>query len=142
MPTPKELSSAGQFEAELKEKQSRMGKFLDERGLSAVLLRRHENIAWATRGQVEARVLIPSETAVTSLLLTRGGRAYYLAPKNEAPRLADEEFAGLDYESALYPWYEGDWGAIARKLAGSGEIGSDVPAPGLVTVNMAPLRAS
>ena len=50
MPSPKELASAEAFQAELKEKQTRMGKLLDEEDLSAVLLRRSENIAWATRG--------------------------------------------------------------------------------------------
>ena len=142
MPTSKELVSTGVFEAELKEKQARMGRFLEERGLSAVLLRRHENIAWATRGQVEARVLIPSETAVTALLLTREGRAYYLAPKNEAPRLAAEEFAGLDYEPVLYPWYENDPVGAAQKLVRGVEIGSDVHEPGLVPVHLGALRAS
>jgi Xaa-Pro dipeptidase len=142
MPTPKELVSTELFEAELKEKQSRMGRFLDEQGLSAVLLRRHENIAWATRGRVEARVLIPSETAVTSLLLTRDGRAYYLAPKNEAPRLASEEFAGLDYEPVLYPWYENDPVSAAQKIVKGVEIGCDTPTPGLAPVHLAALRAS
>ena len=88
-----------------------------------------------------ARVLIPSETGVASLLLTRDGRAYYLAPKNEGSRLAAEEFAGLDYEPVLYSWYDDDCVAMAQKLAGSAEIGTDVPTPGLVTVKMAPLRA-
>jgi len=142
MPMPKELASSEQFEAELKEKQARMGRFLDESRLSAILLRRHENVAWATRGQVEARVLIPSETAVTSLLLTRDGRAYYFAPKNEGPRLAAEEFAGLDYEPVLYPWYDDDSVAAAQRIAGTVEIGTDVFTPGLIHVHLGQLRAS
>lgn len=142
MPSPRELASAEAFKAELQEKQARLGRLLEEQDLSAILLRRSENIAWATRGQVDGRVLIPSATGVASLLLTRDGRAYYLAPGNEGPRLADEEFAGLDYEPVLYPWYDDDCVSMAQKLAGSAEIGTDLATPGLVTVSMAALRAS
>jgi Xaa-Pro dipeptidase len=142
MPSPKELASAEAFLVELKEKQARMGRFLEQHQLSAILLRRSENISWATRGQVDGRVLIPSETGVAALLLTRDGRAYYIAPKNEGPRLADEEFAGLDYEPVLYPWYEEGCLAIAQKLAGSAEVGIDIPTPGFIPVNLRSLRAS
>ena len=127
--------------AEAEEKRARLDRLFDENDISAVLLRRSENIAWATCGQVDARVLIPSETWVTSILLTRDGRKYYFAPKNEAPRLAAEEFDGLGYEPVLYPWYENDRVTTAQRVAGGAEIGCDVADPGLVTVKMAPLRA-
>src|SRR5580698_7662118 len=90
--------SAEALRAEGDEKQARLDRLFAENDISAVLLRRSENIAWATCGQVDARVLIPSETWVTSILLTRDGRKYYFAPKNEAPRLAAEEFDGPGYE--------------------------------------------
>jgi antitoxin VapB len=128
--------------AEAEEKRTRLDRLFDENDISAVLLRRSENIAWATCGQVEARVLIPSETWVTSVLHTRDGRKYYFAPKNEAPRLGAEEFQGLGYEPVPYPWYENDCVTAAQRVAGGAEIGCDVADPGLVTVRMAPLRAS
>jgi Xaa-Pro dipeptidase len=130
------------LQAESDEKHARLEKFFAEQEISAVLLRRSENIAWVTRGQVEARVLIPSETGVASVLITRDGRKFYLTSKNEAPRMAAEEFAGLGYEPVLSPWYANDPVASAQKLAGGVEVGSDVPTPGLVSVNLAPLRAS
>ena len=136
------IVSAEALRAETEEKQARLERFFDEHQISALLLRRGENIAWATRGRVNARVLIPSETWVTALLLTRDGRKYYFAPKNEAPRLAAEEFAGLDYEPVLYPWYENDCVAAAQRIAGGVEIGSDIPEPGLVPVKLGQLRAS
>jgi antitoxin VapB len=128
--------------AESAEKQARLEKFLDERKLSGVLLRRSENIAWATGGRVEARVLIPSETWVTSVLLTRDGRKYYFAPKNEGPRLGAEEFPGLGYEPVLFPWYADDTVAAARKIVGPGEVGADAATPGLAPVHLGTLRAS
>src|SRR5271163_3105775 len=136
------IVSAQALQAEVEEKRSRLDRIFAEHDISAVLLRRSENIAWATCGQVEARVLIPAETWVTSILLTRDGRKYYFAPKNEAPRLAAEEFEGLAYEPVLYPWYENDCGTAAHKVAGSSEIGSDIPDAGLVPIKMGPLRAS
>ena len=82
---------------ELEQKRYRIQQFLVEHSLDALLMSRHENIAWVTAGLVEMRVAIPSETAVGSLLFTRSGERYYLTTNNEAPRLAEEEFAALDY---------------------------------------------
>ena len=126
--------------AELNEKYARLGSFLDRHRLSAVLLSRHENIAWITAGQVEARVALGVETAVTSLLITRSGLRYYLAPNNEAPRLADEEFGGLGYEPVIYPWYESP-APLLRELAGDASLGSDVPLADATHIDLAGLRA-
>ena len=125
---------------ELTDKYARLGAFLDRHQLDAVLLSRHENIAWITAGQVEARVALGVETAVTALLVTRNGLRYYLAPNNEAPRLADEEFSGLGYEPVIYPWYEGPV-RLLRELAGGATLGSDSPIPGATQVNLAGLRS-
>jgi Xaa-Pro dipeptidase len=136
------IVSAEALVAEAEEKRTRLDRLFSENDISAVLLRRSENIAWATCGQVEARVLIPSETWVTSILLTRDGRKYYFAPKNEAPRLGAEEFEGLGYEPVLYPWYENNCVAAAQKIVGGVEIGCDIAEPGFVTVHLGGLRAS
>jgi len=137
-----EINSEEALRAEAADKAARLQAFLERHQLAAVLLRRSENIAWATCGQVDARVLIPSATWVASVLLTRDGRKYYFAPANEGPRLAAEEFNGLGYEPVLSHWYEDESVASAQKLAGSVEVGTDVPTPGLISVNLAPLRAS
>lgn len=126
---------------ELEDKSARIADLLDRCHLSAILIRRHENIAWATAGQVEARVAIPSETAITSLLLTREGRKYYLASNNEAPRLADEEFVHLGYEPVIYSWHQDNTLDTIRRLAGDGSIGADFALPGLASADLAPLRA-
>jgi antitoxin VapB len=81
-----------------------------------------------------------SETAVTSLLLTRNGLRYYLAPNNEAPRLADEEFIGLGYEAVIYPWHQSP-ASLFRELTGDTELGSDTPISGATHVNLTSLRA-
>src|SRR5277367_1687431 len=137
-----DIVSAEALKAESAEKQARLEKFFEDEDLSAVLLQRSQNIAWITGGQVNARVLIPSETWATSVLLTRDGRKFYFAPKNEGPRLAEEEFAGLDYEPVLLPWYDFDGVAAAQKIVKAVEIGTDVPTLGFMPVKLAPLRAS
>ena len=126
--------------AEWNEKWSRLAGLMEHSGLSAILVQRNENIAWVTGGQVEARVAIPSETAVASLLLTRTGHKYYLTSNNEAPRLADEEFADLGYEPVITPWHQDGLAAI-HQLADGGSIGTDHAYPGLTSVDLAPLRA-
>src|SRR5271163_835347 len=126
MPAIEELVSKEALESEAGEKQSRLAALFDEQQISALLVRQSQNIAWATSGKVDARVLIPSDTWATSLLLTKDGKKYYLAPKNEAPRLAAEEFAGLGYEPVLFPWYDENWIGAVQKIAGSVEVGTDV----------------
>ena len=140
-PTPAKptASPTSADQGEMDEKQSRLAALMDENGWSAILLRRHENIAWATAGHVEARVPLGSETAVCSLLLTRAGKRYYLAGENEGPRLAAEEFPGLGFEAALYPWTEDRTDELAHELGGV-EIGSDTVQPGFYPVSLTALR--
>jgi Xaa-Pro dipeptidase len=125
--------------SELAAKYARLAALMDQHGWEAILLSRHENIAWITAGRVEARVG-PAETAVCSLLLTRSGKRYYIASNNEAARLAAEEFPGLDYEPALYPWADGDGCDLAHRIAGP-EIASDAAHPGFYPAHLTPLRA-
>lgn len=125
--------------AEIKEKLNRVETFLDRNAAGALLLSHHGNIAWITAGQVEARVVLGSETAVCSLLLMRDGRRYYLAPNNEAARLADEEFTSLGYEAVIYPWYESPESCL-RELIGDAALCADTVTPNARLVNLAVLQ--
>jgi antitoxin VapB len=125
--------------AEITEKLQRIENFLDRNKAGAVLLSRHGDIAWITAGQVEARVAQSTETAVCSLLLTRNGRRYYLAPNNEASRLHDEEFAGLGYEPIIYPWHESPASRL-QELLGNTALYADTPHPNAELVNLTTLQ--
>ncbi len=125
---------------ELAEKQSRLQQFMEEQGLDAVVLSRHENIAWATAGLVDIRVGVLRETGIASLLFTRDGKAFYLSTNNEAPRLAAEEFPQLDYEPLIQPWYANDVMASIAKVVGSGKVAADAPLGTLPIVALQPLR--
>jgi Xaa-Pro aminopeptidase len=135
------LVTEAAWNAELDGKHEKLVEWLRAQKLAGVLIRRNENVAWATGGAVELRVLTPSETGVASLLFTSEGKRFYFTTENEAPRLHDEEFGALDFEPVLFPWYADDTAAAAAKLAG-GPLGSDTPGAGLTPVNLYPLRAS
>lgn len=91
---------------------------LEEHGAPAALLQTRRNFAWATVG-AEAHVVTATEAAVAGLLVTRDA-AVILAPVNEAPRLRDEELAGLDLEVREIPWHdEGAMSGEAQRIAGA-----------------------
>ncbi|MGA2850786.1 MAG: aminopeptidase P family N-terminal domain-containing protein [Terracidiphilus sp.] len=127
------------WSAELEAKHEKLVEWMRAQGLSGILIRRNENVAWLTGGAVELRVLTPCETGVATLLVTAEGKRYYFTTENEAPRLHDEEFGALDFEPVLFPWWANDTDAAAAKLAG-GPLGSDTPTTGATTVSLASLR--
>lgn len=136
----RELFPVRERTAEARLKRQRMEEFLGEQGLDALLVSRHENIAWATAGLVEVRIASTREVGAASLFFTRGGGSYYLTSNNEAERLAKEEFAHLDFKSVIQPWYANDLAATARKLAGSGKIAGDDAASGFPVASLKALR--
>ena len=83
-------------EEELKQKRERVIGLLEREQLDAIIIARHENIAWLTAGRVDVRIGLLRETGAASLLLTKDNAGHYLTTNNEASRLANEEFAGLD----------------------------------------------
>ena len=125
---------------ELQAKHERVQQWLAASGHAGVLLRRHENLAWISDGQIEARVGIFSETGVVALLVLRDGRRFSIAPNNEAARLNHEELAGLGYEPVVRPWHSIDLPAEAAALGGAG-VATDAPAGSLAVVSLASLRA-
>jgi antitoxin VapB len=125
---------------ELALKRERVIDFLKREGLDAVLLSKHENIAWITAGKVDIRIGVLKETGAASLLLTKDNKAYYLTTNNEAPRLADEEFAGLDWQPILKPWYANDVAASITQAVPGGVVAADAGFGSLRVVDLQPLR--
>jgi antitoxin VapB len=127
-------------ELELAEKQRRLQGLLTEQDIDAIMISRHENIAWATAGLVDLRVGLLRETGVGSLLITKEGKSYYLTTDNEAARLVEEEFSQLDYEPLVQPWYANDVQASIRKIVGAGKVAGDVPLGATRAISLQPLR--
>ena len=144
MTEPKKIdcdaASASGAGAELAEKHRQIQAFMTEQSLDALLVARHENIAWATAGLVDVRVSLTRETGAGNLLFTRGGPSFYLTGSNEAARLAEEEFAGLDFQPILRPWWANDIPASIRSVICGGKVAGDIALDGLAPLSLAALR--
>jgi antitoxin VapB len=125
---------------ELGIKWQRVIDLLNRERLDAVLISKHENIAWITAGQVDVRIGVLRETGAASLLVTKEGAAHYLTTNNEISRLASEEFAGLDWQPIVKPWYANDVAASIEQVVPRGAVGTDAPFGSLRNVNLQPLR--
>jgi Xaa-Pro dipeptidase len=110
---------------EIGAKQRRLKDAMTEAGVAAVHLHLTENITWLTAGRVDRRVLLPSPLGIASILLRRNGDALYLAPDNEARRLAEEDYVGLPFTAVTRPWHAGVSEEDVRRLAGEGRVISD-----------------
>lgn len=127
-------------DVELAEKEERLQRFLAEQQLDAIVISRNENIAWASGGLVDMRVGVLRETCAGSLLITKGGKTYYLTTENELDRFAEEEFAKLNYEPLVQPWYANNVQASIRKAVGNGRVAADVPLESAELVSLQPMR--
>lgn len=112
-------------------KLDRVRKFMDQQGLSGILIKKQPNFSWITAGGLNM-VGIATEIGVTSVLITKN-ECYVIANRIEAPRMKDEEIGELGFEIVSYDWYENKEIEIAKKIV-DGEIGCDVPISGLCHV--------
>jgi Xaa-Pro dipeptidase len=122
--------STGALLAEFESKRRELCARMSSAGLAAVQLQLTENIAWLTAGLVDRRVLLPSATGIATILLLQSGEAFYLAPDNEGPRLAEEDFAGLPFTAITAPWHATDFAERIRWLAGDGAVDTDTAPEG------------
>ena len=137
-----EAASAAGASDELKQKYQRIQQMMKERSLDALLISRHENIAWASAGLVDVRVGLARETGAGSLLFTRDGPSFYLTGSNEARRLAEEEFDGLEFQPIIQPWWANDVSLSIRQVIGSGKVAGDVALTGVELISLQSLRLS
>jgi len=126
---------------EIRIKKQQLTEFMSKHNLAGVLLSLHENVAWATAGQVDMRVAIPAATGAAAVFVRKDGNGYYITTKNEAPRMHDEEFGGLPFEPVILPWQEADFVKTARGLAAKGAIGADTHAANCEFISLAGLRS-
>jgi len=130
---------------EIREKEVRIRKFLQENELGALLLSKQNNFAWLTAGG-DNHVVIASETGVGSILITRDKKKYLIADNIESLRLKEEEeLASQGFEVRDYPWYEEERKTdIIRELTSGMKVASDDGFPGtkIVGDKIAELRYS
>jgi antitoxin VapB len=110
---------------EIAGKQQRLMDAMANAKVAAVHLHLTENITWLTAGRVDRRVLLPSPLGIASILLRGNGDASYLAPDNEARRLAEEDYVGLPFTALTWPWHAAVSEEDVRRVAGEGRVISD-----------------
>jgi antitoxin VapB len=129
------------IQEEIRIKKQQLAEFMAQQNLAGVLLSLHENVAWATAGQVDTRILIPGTTGAAALFVRKDGNGFYITTRNEAPRMHDEEFGGLPFEPVVLPWQEGDFVKAARGLVATGAIGADTHEANCEFISLAGLRS-
>jgi len=95
-------------------KKRQLTEYMAQHKLDGVLLSLHENVAWATAGQVDMRVAIPASTGSAAVFVRKDGKGFYITTKNEAPRLHDEEFGELPLSRSSCP---GRMGTLPKRRA-------------------------
>ena len=134
------MNDIGQRAALSRERLDAVRALLERRGAPAALLSTRRNVAWLTAGS-DAHIVLSSETAVASLLVTRDA-AVCITQNIEAARLAEEELEGLGIETVPVPWWESDAiDAEAARRTGAEPLDDDAIEPDLVPLRsvLAPL---
>ena len=110
---------------EIKIKQERIIKLLDEKSLDGVILAKNSNISWLTGG-MENRIIFVSEEGAVKLIVLKD-KILVLTNNIEAERVIKEE--GLDKEDfqlTVNQWYEKD---SLDNLKGDYHLGADCYLP-------------
>src|ERR1035441_58198 len=129
------------IQEEIKLKKQQLIELMAIRNLAGVLLSLHENVAWATAGQVDMRIAIPAATGAAAIFMRKDGKGFYITTKNEAPRMQDEEFGGLPFEPVVVPWSDSNFVKAAHGMAATGALGADTHAANCELVSVAGLRS-
>ena len=106
---------------EIKIKQERIIKLLDEKSLDGIILAKNSNISWLTGG-MENRIVFASEEGAVKLIVLKD-KILVLTNNIEAERVIKEE--GLDKEDfqlVVNQWYERD---LLDGLVGKYHLGGD-----------------
>jgi antitoxin VapB len=122
---------------EISQKKMRIEHFLHDNNLSALIIGKQNNFAWATAGGANW-VSISNETGVANLIFKKGGHAYAVMDNLETPRFEQEEYLGsLGFEVIGIDW----WLDPVKKaqelvnIAGGDDIGADYSLKGTKNVD-------
>lgn len=113
--------------ADVEIKHQRIREFLDRTGQDAVVLGRAESIAWFTSGG-DLRLDLGSEAGSILLYINRKCRAV-IADNVQAPRVFDEELAGLGFQLKERSWFD-DPGRLVAELGHNKRVATDLTSNG------------
>jgi Xaa-Pro dipeptidase len=89
---------------------------------------------------MKTSVLLPSDTNVAAILITRDGQRFYLTTNNEAVRLAEEDFFELGFQAMVVSWHASGFEDTVRNVVGAGSCVADHPYGNSPVVDMTDLR--
>lgn len=114
-------------QAEVRQKLDRIRAYIEQRGLTGVVLARKDNFSWLSCGGNNG-VVVPDQEGVGAFVVTKE-RLYLVAQVMDGQRLLDEELAGMEVDYVPLHWYEGSRIGKAVEIAGKASA-ADVPADG------------
>lgn len=119
---------------EVKEKLSRVRRFMEDNSIKAMLIKKQPNFCWLTAGGLNM-VGVATEMGVTSLLVT-SDEHFVISNRIEAQRMMNEEdLASLGFKLLPYEWYEDKEAELVKEAVGDGNIGCDVGVGGYINVD-------
>lgn len=122
---------------EIKIKWERIKNLMVENGIDGFLINKVSNFAWFTGGKINY-VGLHTEIGVCKLLITKE-KIYYLTNNIEYPRISEEEMKDFGFEPIIEKWYEEKFEERIKKIV-SGKIGSDIPFPNSLFLNIEKLH--
>jgi len=113
---------------EIKEKERRIRRLLEEKGLDGILLNKTHNFAWFTCGG-RNYVFTGTQEGVSSILITRD-KKYLISNNIESGRMVEEEIEKEYFdEIKVFSWYQ-DKEEIIQNFTKGLKLGSDGSLPG------------
>ena len=109
---------------EVEVKRQKVRDFLEQHALDALILENQNNFAWYTAGG-DNHVGIATERGAALLVITRESD-HVVTSNIEAPRIGEEEVAGLGLDIVEVPWHDGNGVSKAvEEIIGTGQAASD-----------------
>ncbi|PTX64442.1 Xaa-Pro aminopeptidase [Melghirimyces profundicolus] len=121
--------------AEVKERVEGLRRWMEDKELEGVLLRKRRSFAWLTGGRSN-HIVQSEENGVADVLVLKD-RVICFTTEMEATRIAEEELADLGFEMVVSRWSEGTEHRLAQACRGK-RVGSDAPAEGVDSIPFGP----
>ncbi|NLK98060.1 MAG: M24 family metallopeptidase [Epulopiscium sp.] len=115
---------------EVKEKEERIYKFLDQNGYDGMIIGRQDNFSWITGGG-NSRVIWSTELGFSYLFITKE-KKFCISQVMDGPRIMDEVLSPLGYDYIPLRWYEQNKEEKLEELIKGKKVISDFPLPGAI----------
>ena len=109
---------------EIRQKEERIRKYMEQKGVQTLVIGRQDNFAWFTGGG-DNRVCTTTEMGAAFIVITHE-KKYIIGYNMDAPRVYDDEVVGQGYELVSVIRGEKDLLAAIKEVVGNRKAASDV----------------